>query len=360
MESKNQPTIGTADYPLYLLTREDLEMVAKKLDQSRESVAQLRYIRRQYCNVTISKCGKKSKYGRHQDFSYILASCLNLVFAKLIEVCVFLKHFILQAMPLRGTMMVVTFVTGRGKCETEVSWHRDDVCLGKITTGPNDLHLQGPGCQDKGIKHESKSISKRGERNGAIRKIDTYRQSYCPCCDHVAYEKGIKMDGLDFSSKGRNSAYTEYKWLNAMEDKRIFQEDAAAVAILDGDGPRAENPKKVRVVDKIQPAPDFKPIRSAHYQKLIEQTLSRDGFQVRPVRRLQPGIGMKHGKKWESIQHHEIISTLLSHGLLPRLVDENGNATERQILFTNNSNRLIPIGTRQIFQVIETSAARRL
>ena len=171
------------------------------------------YFPQQRVNCNICKVGPKTKYGIHQDSSWILNSTLTKP--------KFVKNNGGAALPTQTEMVVVTMVTGTGPCEARVSWHRQNTELLHVVTNDNCVHIQLAGVQDNGVFHQSDFVHKReailakanaphGKQHSS-RKIDTYRMTACPACDTSVYQEGIVDDGLHHARRKETPPWCDYQ-----------------------------------------------------------------------------------------------------------------------------------------------------
>ena len=149
---ENKPKTPVGQTYLSHVSRKRAKTVAKELlsdniDKGNSEVdavidSDFGYFPQQRVNCNICKVGPKTKYGIHQDSSWILNSTLTKP--------KFVKNNGGVALPTRMEMLVVTMVTGTGPCEARVSWHRQNKELLHIVTDNNCMHIQLAGVQDNG------------------------------------------------------------------------------------------------------------------------------------------------------------------------------------------------------------------
>ena len=147
------------------LSREEAREIAVLFaGVQKHRLSEIKYLPRQYCNVDISKCGRRGNYHKHRDWQGILGGyCLKDFYA---NIWVSDEAGCRRArMPTIDELAVITFINGYGPCETEVQWYRDDKKLANITTGATTIHGQ-LGCQgcSKLQAHEGLRLTKKQQR----------------------------------------------------------------------------------------------------------------------------------------------------------------------------------------------------
>ena len=335
-----------------LVTDDDINKWAK----SREAMHlkfrrhQLPNLPRQFVNCDISKCGKKSKYGGHRDWSGVLGSTLiGNVHAR---VCLgrggsndTSKTEV--PMPTPDQLAVTTFVTG-WNCGSRVSWKKDGETLAEIVTGENTIHFQSSGNQSGGIQHESETIgSKMTVFTTSMRGVDTYRQVLCPRCDAKPYRNGIERDDLGWNSQKRASAYCDYSRLDAMKVQRDREtrKNIPPYKITDGVEAPVEDDDTIRPAKRTKLVrEEFKRLNRDEYRTCISRReMDPFGKAVRKIRRPQTMISLRDTRA-ECVKHRTMVNAFLRRGLFPSIVDRDQNPVEDQPVFMLEEGKLLVPG----------------
>ena len=310
------------------LSREEAREIAVLFAAVRKHrLSEIKYLPRQYCNVDLSKCGRKGNFHRHKDWQGILGGyCLQDFYA---NIWVSDKAGCGRVrMPTIDELAVITFINGYGPCETEVQWYRDDKKLASITTGTTTIHGQ-LGCQGCS-KHMSATIDKKAAKIGGvqgtsmIRKIDTFRHTLCPCCDPDEYRLAIEMDELGPGSTARVSAnggdgnvYCLYNQLDTMEQRRKTVPGAVPTLINDGIPTIKEKVAKGSQLfdDKLVKKFDVQP------PGFVEHFISTQISGNRPLRRPRTTVGLASSKRCETLSHVEFFRRILDLKKIVEVVD---------------------------------------
>ena len=315
-------------------------------------------IPRQYVNCSISKCGRKTKYSSHRDWSYILGSTLHKLILATVWVYEVAGKMVRRAcrkvpMPTWRELAVVTFVTGVGVCATDVIWTKGNIELGRITTEVNDIHFQISKLQSDNIEHRSENAANSNRSDDDNRKIDTMRHTLCPSCEKCDYQEGIARDGLGwdkFGSKARDNAYRAYNRKNVMEKQRTVDEKAVPITINDGEAPMEPPSKKSKTKGGTIDKSNLKNMDREDYSKFIAEQRFVPGtdkkVKVRCIQRPPVQVGLHGSTRGHCIRHSHFAREFVRRGFFPRIVDSNGDAVKDQILFTLEDTKLLIPGTR--------------